>query len=154
MKYKDFRLVSVTWGLGFLFKSIHPWRNSKSISLMHRITMIFGRKTHPRMQNPLQQYILSLSFTVSSCILGLEWNYWHLLTKHHLFKVIWEYRFLVKILFSFLNYTWVSFFIPEFWKVRFSSLNFEKVYFYTWILSFYKKVEGRNSCVKMNFFKV
>ena len=44
-----------------------------------------------------------------------------------------------KILFSSQNYTWISFFVPELWKIRFSSLNFEKFYFYTWISSFYKK---------------
>ena len=30
-----------------------------------------------------------------------------------------NYIILVKLLFSFLNYTWVSFFVPEFWKSSF-----------------------------------
>ena len=63
------------------------------------------------------------------------------------------YKFLAKIFFSSLNYTWVSFFVPELWRICFSSLNFEKVHFYTWILSFYKIIQGRNSCVKNEFFQ-
>jgi hypothetical protein len=37
----------------------------------------------------------------------------------------------VKILFLSLNYTWVSFFVPKLRKVRFLSLNFKKIHFYT-----------------------
>jgi hypothetical protein len=61
---------------------------------------------------------------------------------------------MVKLLLSSLNFIWSSFFVSELWKVRFSFRNFEKVCFYTWISSFKKKVQGRNSCVKTNFFKV
>ena len=60
----------------------------------------------------------------------------------------------VKLLFSPLNFAWNLVFILELWKILFSSLNFEKVHFYTWIPSFDFILKGRNSCVKTNFFKV
>ena len=39
----------------------------------------------------------------------------------------------IKLLFSSLNFTWNSFFVLKLWKVRFLSLNFENIHFYTWI---------------------
>ena len=42
-------------------------------------------------------------------------------------------------MFLSLNFAWSSVFIPELWKVHFSFLNFEKINFYTWISSFWKK---------------
>ena len=56
-------------------------------------------------------------------------------------------------MFLSLNYSWVSFFVLELWKVRFSSLNFEKIHFYTWISSLDFFIKGQNSWWKMNFSK-
>ena len=74
------------------------------------------------------------------------------------------WKSLVKLLFSSLNYTWISFFVPELWKICFLSLNFEKVHFYTWISSldyFIKKKKFmcknklfENSGTKNELFKV
>ena len=53
-----------------------------------------------------------------------------------------------------LNFAWRSFFILELWKVRFSSLNFEKILFYTWISTINFFLKWRNSYVKTNLLKV
>ena len=52
-----------------------------------------------------------------------------------------------------LNFAWNSVFVLKLLKVRFSSMNFEKVRFYTWIsfLNFFLK--WWNSYIKKNFFQ-
>ena len=57
-------------------------------------------------------------------------------------------------MFFFLNFLWNLFFVIELLKVWFLFLNFENVYFYSWISSLHFFINWRNSYVKMNFFKV
>ena len=61
-----------------------------------------------------------------------------------------------KLLFSFLNFAWNLFFVFGFWKVCFSSLNFEEFVFHLWILksSFFISEFWRVRFLSLNFKKI